>query len=131
MASTIYACTTEFRNLCPYFVYASIGKKWRGALIVRGILTFLCGDHYQPVNATRVACMIPVPGCLMGMQNSRKRKSNQGIMTQKASLVLYLFGLWTLFLHFPVRGGGFICNIKLPMQEIELNVQGHSCAGRG
>ena len=46
-------------------------------------------------------------------------------MTQIASLLVVATVLLTYGLHFTVReGGGLIREIKLPMQELELKMQG-------
>ena len=49
------------------------------------------------------------------------------IVTQIASLLAvatFFVDLWVLFF---CQGGGLICETKLPMQELELKVQGGLC----
>ena len=67
-------CTVESHDYAPpSFVHASIGQKWGGGLIIHGILTLPCDDHYRPSNATWARDLCTFIGCLV----DKKRQSNK------------------------------------------------------
>ena len=70
---------------------------------MRGIVTFLCDDHYQPSNTTCSVISLVVWWAKLE-KNDKVRHNN--IMTQMANLLAVatvFIGLWTLFIS---QGGG-------------------------
>ena len=95
-----------------------------GRGLIRGILTFPCDDHYRPPNATWARDLCTFSGCLVG-KTRRKNDKVRHIVTQIASLLAVatvFIDLWTPF--YSQGGGGLIREAKLPMQELELKMQG-------
>ena len=90
-----------------------------GRGLIRGILTFPCDDHYRPPNARGRA--ISVLSLAVWWAKLEKNDKVRHMMTQIASLLAVAT---TYGLHFTVREGGLIRETKLPMQELELKMQG-------
>ena len=100
-----------------------LGKSGEG--LIRGILTFPCDDHYRPPNITWARDLCTFSGCLVG-KTREKRQSKAYCDTHIASLLAVatvFIDLWTPF-YSQGGGGGLIRETKLPMQELELKMQG-------
>ena len=73
--------------------------------LIRGFVTFLCDDHYQPSNATWAHNLCTFSGYLMD-KTDKVRHS----MTQIASLLAVatvFIGLWTRFIYSQGEGGAY------------------------
>ena len=97
-------------------MHASIGQKWGGGLYV--------GSLPLPMsNAMWAHNLCTFSGCLIGEINKVKHN-----MTSLLAVATDFIGLWTL-IYCQGGGGGFMHETKLPMQELELKVQGCVIAG--
>ena len=83
-----------------------------GGGLICGILTFPCDDHYRPSYFL----------WLFGRENDKVRHNMTQIASWLAVATVFI-DLWTLF-YSQGGGPGLIREIKLPMQELELKMQG-------
>ena len=83
---------------------------------IRGILTFLCDDHYRLSNATWVRELYFLAAWWAKLAKNDDVRHN---MTQIACLL----AVATVFVDLWISGEGLIHQTKLPLQELELKMQ--------
>ena len=123
MAEHLYNIyTVESRDYAPPFVHARIGQKWGGGLYA-GSLHFrvtTITDRRMPRG--RAISVLSLAVWWAKLEKNDKVRHN---MTQIASLLAVatvFVDLWAPF--YSQGGGGLIREIKVPMQELELKMQG-------
>ena len=95
-----------------------------GRGLIRGILTFPCDDHYRPSNTTWARDLCTVLSLAVWWAKLEKNNKVRHIVTQIASLLAVATVFIDLLTPFYSQGGGLIRETKLPMQELELKMEG-------
>ena len=100
-----------------------LGKSGEEAYTRDPNLTFPCDNHYRPPNATWAHNLCIFSGCLVGKTREKQQSALKAYHDTNSLLAVatVYIDLWTPFY---CHGGGLICETKLPMQELELKMQG-------
>ena len=125
LLSILLLCEYMYRRiprLRPPFVHARIGQKWGGGL-------YAGSKHFRVTTITdrrmpygRAISVLSLAIWWAKLEKNNKVRHN---MTQIASLLAVatvIIDLWTPF--YSQGGGGLIRETKLPLQELELKMQG-------
>ena len=113
----------------PPFVHTRIGQKWGGGLYAGSL-------HFRVTTITdrRMPCgrVISVLSLAVWWAKLEKNDKVRHNMTQIASLLAVATDICQIMGSILQSGrGGLICETKVPMQELELKMQGGLCARGG
>ena len=109
-------------RLRPPFVHARIGQKWGGGLYAGSLHLRVTTITDRRMPRGRAISLLSLAVWWAKLEKNDKVRHN---MTQIASLLAVAAVFVDLWAPFTVReGGGLIRETKVPMQELELKMQG-------